>query len=152
VVGDAPDVNRHRPEEAVAAVVGEAGVRPAAVGLAGRPLDVAGALQPVDAPGQAAPREQDAVGEVAHPERAAGGVELGEDVEVGQREVLLRLELGLERPDQRRVGGQERPPCEHAGAVGGEARRRDDWLGHRIPRCGRNEDSNPGAVDLISRA
>src|SRR5947208_15472972 len=65
---------------------------------------------PVDEAGHAAAREQDGVGELAHAQAPPGLGKLDEDVEEGDRKTPLRLELTVQRADQRRLGPEEGLP------------------------------------------
>ena len=96
--------------------VGQDGVGHARVGLAARLVDPAGALEPVEQPRDAGRRQEHRPREVdaAHaPVR--GVVELDEDVEVAERQPVLRLEPGRELARHRRVGTQEPRPGREPG-------------------------------------
>ena len=145
VVGDAPDVDGHRGHEPVAPGVGQAGVGPRrSVSQAVRSTKPA--LSSRSTAGRAAPREQDAVGEVAHPERAAGEVELGEDVEVGRaRPCSASSSASSARMivawAVRNVRQASMPGLSAASDAVVTVPRHGS-----VPRCGCNEDSNPATV------
>jgi polyisoprenoid-binding protein YceI len=110
VVGDAPEMHGLRLFEGSLAFGGQRRVRGPPVGRTSLPTDEAVPLHAVDEPGDAAAREQDGVGELAHAQLPAGLGQLGEDVEDGDREAPLRLELTVQRLDQLRLGAEEGLP------------------------------------------
>jgi hypothetical protein len=121
VVRDAPEVGRRRVAQPVEAGLGQDRLGPARIRDARIPLHGAVPHEPIDQPGDAAPAEEDLVGQAVHPHPPAGGLgELEEGVVLGQREVVLLAELLVEQPLEAGVGGQEPAP-------GGDARvaRRD---------------------------
>ena len=95
-------------------------------------LDRAVEDEPVDEAGHAAPAEQDAIGELVHPEPSAGRLgELEEGVVLGEREVVLGAEVLVEQPLETGVGEQEPAPGRDRGDRARTGVRRVDSVGRR---------------------
>ena len=111
VLADAAQMRRPRLEEASATRLGEAGEVAAPVRFAGLTLDKAGLDQPVDQPREPAPREEQPIRELAHPQRAVGGFgEVEENLVPAERQAVLALELGVEPSDHLPVHAEHLPP------------------------------------------
>jgi polyisoprenoid-binding protein YceI len=97
---------------------GELGPLSATIGLAADALDVPIGDQAIDQPGRARTREQEPIGEVAHPQPPiVRRGQLDEDVVVDEGQIMLVHELALELPGKARVRAQERVPGAEPGVV-----------------------------------
>ena len=97
--------NRSRPAG------GENGLRAAGIGQARVSLDRSVRDEAVDQSGHAAPAQQDPIGELVHPEPAAGRLgELEERVILGERQVMFGAEVLVEEPLEAGMGDQEVAP------------------------------------------
>src|SRR6266567_7275011 len=67
-------------------------------------------IQPRDAAGQPRAREERAGGELRHPQLAAGAGQLSQDVEVGEGQAGVLLEIGIELADERGLRLQQSTP------------------------------------------
>ena len=133
------DADVARAVDALQAIRGDRGVRTAAVGRAFVAAHEPGRLQAVDAAGHAAPAQQDVVGELAHPQLAAGGrCKVHQHVVVGEGDQPLGLELCLQAAHDGRVGAEEGPPRPDPGAAQVDLQRgwrSGEGVGHSvIPR------------------
>lgn len=98
--------------ESLSAGRGEGGICPASVAPTPDPFDESGCHQPVEPTRQAARRQQEAIGQLAHAHPATFGLgQVDEDAVVGEGHPLAGLELGVETCHQERVGAQQRAPC-----------------------------------------
>ena len=103
------------------------GLGAARVGEARVALDEPVGDEAVDEAGDAALAQQHAVGQLAHPEPAAGAsASWQQRVVLGERQVVLGAQLLVEAPRDAGVGAQERPPRRR----GGDRRRE---RGRRLP-------------------
>ncbi len=110
---DAVDVRPGGRLEHFEALLRQDGVHAASVVRAVAPLDEAVALEPVDEAGDAAPREQQPIGELGHPQPIARRAdELVQHLERRQREPALAAQIVVQPADDRRVGLDE-PTPEH---------------------------------------
>ena len=108
---DAVDVRHARRLERVEARLRQDCVDAASVVYAVVPLDEPVAFKPVDEAGDAAAREQQAVGQLGHPQAVPRRPdELVQHLERGQREPALGAEILVEPADDRRVGLDETAP------------------------------------------
>jgi len=118
VLPDAPLMGYPRFRQPGQAGVGQHRERPARIVRAGPTLDQAFALQPVDEPSDTAAAEQDALGELAHPQRPPRSLgELDEDVVAGERQLLLGLQLDAELAGDLGMGDEEGAPRAHRDRV-----------------------------------
>src|SRR5215204_1957054 len=120
VLVDLGHVDRDRPLERLAPLVGHVGVGGAAVVRRDLAPDQPGSLHPRDQARRAAAGEEQVLGERAHPRARLGRpVELREHLEPRQREAGLGLELGVDPLGEAGVGlehrvpGEERLPLRH---------------------------------------
>ena len=96
------------------------------------PVDEPIGDEAVDQPGHPAAAEEDAVGELVHPEppaRRLGQLEQGGVL--GERELVLGAQVVVEASAEQGMGGQERPPRPQAGIPGGQGPGRDGSRGGR---------------------
>lgn len=99
--------------------IGQEGPQAAPISRTARALHEAGALEPIDQARRPAPRQDEPIGEVAHPQLAAlRDGELKEDLIVSQREILLGLQLSLELPRDACMCTKEDGPRRKAGIIG----------------------------------
>src|SRR5689334_3489587 len=107
----AADVRLARLAELRLAFDGQLRVRHPRVARAGRPLDVAGALEPFEQPGDPRRREQHALGEVDSAQAlAVRAREVQQDLVIVERQPVLGDELGVQSPRRRGMRTQEPDP------------------------------------------
>ena len=112
---DPAKVGPTRLTQASMARLGQHGLRAAAVGRAVAARDEPVGLQPVDEASDAAPAEDDAVGELVHPQPAVRRLgQLEERRVLGQRHLLLGPEVIVQASADEGVGSQERSPRRQA--------------------------------------
>jgi dihydrofolate reductase len=108
---DAGNVRGRSLRHDLEAAVGEPRVDLPRVGFTPLPLHEPAALESVDQSGQPAAAEDDCVRELGHPEPPVGDeAELNEHVVRGEREAVLLLQLGVERPHDLGVAPEEAGP------------------------------------------
>lgn len=101
-----------RPGGLVALVTGrrERHVDAPPVGLAHRPLDQAGLLEPADQPGERALAQVHLLRELLHPQRLGGLGQSLQDLEVAHAEPEPLAQLTVQGAGRRRVAGQQIAP------------------------------------------
>lgn len=128
VLGHAPQMGGGCLAKALVTGIGQRRPLAAPIVVARPSLDEALGDEAVDEPGRPRPREEQPIGELAHPQPMLARIrQLDEDVVVGEGHALLGLELALEFPNDPGVGAQEGAPGSKARVV---AR---DLLGHVTP-------------------
>jgi len=131
VLGHAAQMRGRRRSQALVAGGGQRGPLSAPVVRAGSSLDEPAGREAIHEPRGTRAGQEEAFRELAHPELTfVRSGELHENVVVGQRKALLRVQLALEPADDAIVPAQERDPRSNAGIVSA------DRLGHRSSAFG----------------